>query len=186
MPAVTCRVCPQEKQCEGNCILGKKWDPVSIGLLERFVIEEMRKMGTYYKPIKCKYNKNKVAIIGSGPAGLVVAKELLPYGYDITIFEAFHKGGGVLAYGIPEYRLPKDIVKDEVKYLKFQGVKFNYNIHIGKDFTIDELRTMGYDAIFIGIGVCKPMRLRMEGEDLENVIDAQEYLKRVNMVISYG
>jgi glutamate synthase (NADPH/NADH) small chain len=186
IPAVTCRVCPQEKQCEGNCVLGKKWDPIAIGLIERFVIDQMRQSGIYYEPIQRNYNKNRVAIIGSGPAGLVVAKELLPYGYDLTIFEAFHKGGGVLAYGIPEYRLPKDIVKDEVKFLKFQGVKFNYNTKIGRDFTIDDLFRMGYDAIFIGIGVCKPMKLRMDGEDLENIIDAQEYLKSVNMVKSYG
>ncbi len=186
MPAVTCRVCPQENQCEGSCILGKKWEPLSIGLIERFVVDHMRQNGQYFKPIEGETNKNRVAIIGSGPAGLAVAKELLPYGYDITIFEAFHKGGGVLAYGIPEYRLPKEIVKDEVKYLKFQGVKFNYNTKIGKDFTIDELKRMGYDTIFIGIGMCKPMRLRMEGEELENIIDAQEYLKSVNMVKSYG
>jgi len=131
-------------------------------------------------------NGKKVAIIGSGPSGLVVAKQLVSLGYDITIFEAFHKGGGVLAYGIPEYRLPKQLIKDEIKYLKFLGAKFNFNTRIGKDLTLDDLKLMGYDAIFIGIGICKPMRLRMEGQDLENVIDAQDYLKRVNMVKSYG
>lgn len=186
MPAVTCRVCPQESQCEGACVLGKRWDPISIGLIERYVTDHMRKMGSYYEPVKTIPNGKKVAIIGSGPSGLVVAKKLNSLGYDVTIFEAFHKGGGVLSYGIPEYRLPKKIVKDEIKYLKFQGVKFNYNTRIGRDLTIDDLKGMGFNAIFIGIGVCKPMRLRMDGEDLENVIDAQDYLKSVNMVKSYG
>ena len=186
MPAVTCRVCPQESQCEGACVLGKRWDPISIGLIERYVTDHVRKNGTYYEPINPVPNGKKVAIIGSGPSGLVVAKNLNSLGYDITIFEAFHKGGGVLSYGIPEYRLPKAIVKDEVKYLKFQGIKFNYNTQVGRDLTIDDIKNQGFDAIFIGIGVCKPMRLRMDGEDLNNVIDAQDYLKSVNMVKSYG
>jgi len=186
MSAVTCRVCPQESQCEGACVLGKRGVPISIGLIERFVTDYVRKNGTYYEPINAIPNGKKVAIVGSGPSGLVVAKNLNSLGYNVTIFEAFHKGGGVLAYGIPEYRLPKDIVKDEVKYLKFQGVKFNYNTHIGKDFTVDDLKTMGFNAVFIGIGVCKPMSLRMDGQDLGNVIDAQDYLKSVNMVKSYG
>ena len=127
IPAVTCRICPQENQCEGACVLGKKWDPISIGLIERFVTDYVRKNGLYYEPVNAIPNGKKVAIIGSGPSGLVVAKYLNSLGYDVSIFEAFHKGGGVLAYGIPEYRLPKEIVKDEIKYLKFQGVKFNYN-----------------------------------------------------------
>jgi glutamate synthase (NADPH/NADH) small chain len=186
MPAVTCRVCPQESQCEGSCILGKRWKPVAIGLIERYVTDKVRKRGIYYQPIKVEPNGKKVAIIGSGPAGLVAAKELMKLGYEITIFEAFHKGGGVLAYGIPEYRLPKEIIKDEVKYLESQGVKFIYNTRIGKDLKIDDLKRMGFDAIFIGIGVCKPMRLRMESQEVENVIDAQDYLKSVNMVKSYG
>ncbi len=186
MSAITCRVCPQENQCEGSCVLGKRWEPLAIGLIERYITDYVRKMGLYYEPMNIEPNGKKVAIIGSGPSGLVVAKQLVSLGYDITIFEAFHKGGGVLAYGIPEYRLPKQLIKDEIKYLRSLGVKFIYNHRIGKHLTFDDLNLMGYDAIFIGIGVCKPMRLRMEGQDLENVINAQDYLKRVNMVKSYG
>ena len=186
MPAITCRVCPQENQCEGSCVLGKRWDPLAIGLIERYITDYVRKKGLYYEPINIEPNGKKIAIIGSGPAGLVVAKELVSLGYDITIYEAFNKGGGVLAYGIPEYRLPKRFIKDEIKYLKFLGVKFKYNTLIGKDLTLDDLKLMGYEAIFIGIGICKPIRLRIEGQDLENVIDAQEYFKNVNMVKSYG
>ena len=186
MPAITCRVCPQENQCEGGCVLGKRWDPLAIGLIERYITDYVRNKGLYYEPINIEPNGKRVAIIGSGPSGLVVAKQLVSLGYDITIYEAFRKGGGVLAYGIPEYRLPKQLIADEIKYLKSLGVKFNYNTMIGKDLKLDSLKLMGYDAIFIGIGVCKPMRLRMEGQDLENVINAQDYLKRVNMVKSYG
>ncbi len=186
LPGICGRICPQENQCEGICILGKKFEPVAIGHLERFVADYEREKNNLQIPEKRKNNGKKVAIIGSGPAGLTVAGDLIKLGYDITIFEAFHKGGGVLAYGIPEFRLPKNIVQQEIQYLIKQGVKINYNMVIGKVLTIDDLLDMGFEAIFIGIGAGLPQFLGIPGENLNRVVTANEYLTRVNLMKAYN
>ena len=186
LPAICGRVCPQEVQCEGKCVLGKKFEPIAIGHLERFVADYERDTGTCYIPEKEKPNGKSIAIIGCGPAGLTVAGDLVKLGYDITIYEAFHKGGGVLAYGIPEFRLPKDVVNSEIEYLISQGVKIEYNMVIGKILTIDDLKELGYDAIFIGIGAGLPRFLGIPGENLKGVITANEYLTRVNLMKAYN
>lgn len=186
LPGICGRICPQENQCEGNCVLGKKFEPVAIGHLERFVADYEREESNFQIPEKKKRNGKKVAIIGSGPAGLTVAGDLIKLGYDITIFEAFHKGGGVLAYGIPEFRLPKKIVQEEINYLIKQGVKINYNMVIGKVLTFDDLLDMGFEAIFIGIGAGLPQFLGIPGENLNRVVTANEYLTRVNLMNAYN
>ena len=186
LPAICGRVCPQENQCEGKCVLGKKYEPVAIGHLERFVADYERNSGSCYILEKEPPNGKKVACIGCGPASLTVAGDLIKLGYDVTIYEAFHKGGGVLAYGIPEFRLPKDIVDAEIEYLISQGVKIEYNMVIGKILTIDELKKMGYDAIFLGIGAGLPRFQGIPGENLKGVVAANEYLTRANLMKAYN
>ncbi len=185
LPAICGRVCPQELQCEGHCILGKKGEPVAIGNLERFAADYEREHGTGELPPKAHPTGKKVAIIGSGPSGLTVAGDLILKGHDVTVFEAFHKGGGVLVYGIPEFRLPKDIVASEVNFLERLGVKFEYNVVVGKTITIDELFDQGYDAIYIGVGAGLPRFLNIPGENLVGIYSANEYLTRANLMKAY-
>ena len=183
LPAVCGRVCPQESQCEGKCVRGKKGDPVSIGKLERFVADWARENGI--KPKKAEtMNGKKVAVIGSGPAGLSCAGDLAKWGYDVTIFEALHEAGGVLTYGIPEFRLPKDaVVKPEVENVKSLGVKIETDVIIGKSITIDELLgEEGFDAVFIGSGAGLPMFMHIPGENANGVFSANEYLTRSNLM----
>ena len=185
LPAICGRVCPQEVQCEGNCILGKKGEPVAIGNLERFAADYEREHGSGELPPKAPPTGKKVAVIGSGPSGLTVAGDLILKGHEVTVFEAFHKGGGVLVYGIPEFRLPKDIVASELKNLERLGVKFEYNVVVGKTITIDELFEQGYDAIFIGVGAGLPRFLNIPGENLVGIYSANEYLTRANLMKAY-
>jgi glutamate synthase (NADPH/NADH) small chain len=183
LPAVCGRVCPQESQCEGKCIRGKKGDPVSIGKLERFVADWARENGI--KPKKAEsLNGRKVAVIGSGPAGLSCAGDLAKWGYDVTIFEALHEAGGVLTYGIPEFRLPKDaVVKPEVENVKSLGVKIETDVIVGKSVTIDELlEEEGFDAVFVGSGAGLPMFMGIPGENANGVFSANEYLTRSNLM----
>ncbi len=185
LPAICGRVCPQENQCEGSCILGKKGEPVAIGNLERFAADWEREHGTGELPPKAAPTGKKVAVVGSGPAGLTVAGDLILKGHEVTVYEAFHKGGGVLVYGIPEFRLPKEIVAAELNYLERLGVKFEYNIVIGRTITVDELFKMGYDAVFIGVGAGLPRFLGIPGENLVGVYSANEYLTRSNLMKAY-
>jgi glutamate synthase (NADPH/NADH) small chain len=185
LPAICGRVCPQETQCEGACVRGVKGEPVGIGRLERFVADYMREKNLVkIEEVKNKKNK-KVAVIGSGPAGLSCAYDLAKYGYDVTIFEALHKEGGVLSYGIPEFRLPKDIVKYEIENIKKLGVKIEKNVIVGKSYTIDDLKEDGYEAIFIGSGAGLPKFMRIKGENLNGVYSANEFLTRVNLMKAY-
>ena len=184
-PAICGRVCPQEIQCEAKCVLGKKNKPVAIGRLERFVADyERENIGLKKPDIKPKTGY-KVAIIGSGPAGLSCAADLIQMGHDVTVFEALHELGGVLIYGIPEFRLPKDIVKTEIDVLKEAGVEFKTNSVIGFTDTLDELMNNGYDAAFIGVGAGLPYFLNIEGENLNGVYSANEFLTRVNLMKAY-
>lgn len=185
LPAVCGRVCPQETQCEALCVRGKKGEPVAIGRLERFVADWHRE-NTTERPAKIESGDRKIAVIGSGPAGLSCAADLAKLGYDVTIFEAFHTGGGVLVYGIPEFRLPKAIVQDEIDNLRAMGVKLQTNMVIGRILSIDELvDDMGFDAVFIGSGAGLPSFLGIEGEDLIGVYSANEYLTRANLMKAY-
>ena len=186
LPAVCGRVCPQETQCEGKCIRGIKGEAVSIGKLERFVADWAKENGI--KPeAPAEKNGHKVAVIGSGPSGLTCAGDLAKLGYDVTIFEALHQAGGVLVYGIPEFRLPKDkVVKAEVENVKSLGVKINTNVIIGKSTTVDELMEKeGFEAVFIGSGAGLPMFMGIEGEDLVGVYSANEFLTRINLMKAY-
>lgn len=186
LPAVCGRVCPQESQCEGKCIRGIKGDPISIGKLERFVADWARENGI--KPEGAKeLNGKKVAVIGSGPAGLTCAGDLAKLGYDVTIFEALHEAGGVLVYGIPEFRLPKDtVVKKEIENVKSLGVKIETDVVIGKATTIDELMDEeGFDAVFIGSGAGLPKFMGIPGEQANGVFSANEYLTRSNLMKAY-
>lgn len=185
LPAICGRVCPQEIQCEGKCVLGKKFEPVAIGHLERFVADWERENQLKECPDCEAPNNIKVAVIGSGPAGLTCAADLARKGYDVTIFEAFHKGGGVLVYGIPEFRLPKAILEEEIETLKMLGVKLEYNMIIGKILTIEDLKEIGFKAIFIGIGAGTPRFLGIPGENLKGVVSANEYLTRTNLMKAY-
>lgn len=185
LPAVCGRVCPQESQCEQLCVRGKKGEPVGIGRLERFAADYALSQGALgTSDIAAKKNK-KVAVIGSGPAGLTCASDLAKKGYDVTIFEAFHTAGGVLKYGIPQFRLPKEIVDLEINALKELGVKIELNMVIGKLLTIDELKEMGYEAIFIGSGAGLPSFMNIPGENLNDVYSANEFLTRVNLMRAY-
>jgi len=185
LPAVCGRVCPQESQCEQTCLLNSLGEPIAIGYMERFIADWERANKLKECP-DCKATNNiKVAIIGSGPAGLTCASELAKEGYEVTIFEAFHKGGGVLVYGIPEFRLPKDIVKEEIETLEMINVKIKYNSIIGKILTIKELRDMGYKAFFIGVGAGLPMFLKIPGLNLNGVLSANEFLTRSNLMKAY-
>jgi len=184
LPAVCGRVCPQEKQCEARCVRGIKGEPVAIGRLERFVADWYRK-NRQPKEDKPQSNGKKVAIIGSGPAGLTCAGDLVKKGFDVTVFEALHLPGGVLMYGIPEFRLPKAIVKSEIDSLRKLGVKFQTNMVIGKVMSIDELFGKGYDAVFVGSGAGLPGFMGIEGEDLLGVYAANEFLTRINLMKAY-
>ena len=183
LPAVCGRVCPQETQCEGKCIRGMKGEAVSIGKLERFVADWAKENGIKPVPAAQK-NGHKVAVIGSGPSGLTCAGDLAKMGYDVTIFEALHKAGGVLVYGIPEFRLPKDkVVAAEVENVKSLGVKIETNVIIGKSVTIDELlKDEGFEAVFIGSGAGLPMFMGIPGEQANGVFSANEYLTRNNLM----
>ncbi len=184
LPALSGRVCPQESQCEAVCVRGLKGEPVAIGRLERFVadwyLEHVNQM-----PEKVPSNGKKVAVIGSGPSGLTCASDLAKKGYAVTMFEALHTAGGVLVYGIPEFRLPKAIVQNEVDKLAAQGVEVMTNMVIGKVLSIDELFEMGYQAVFVGSGAGLPMFMHIPGEALVGVYSANEYLTRVNLMKAY-
>ena len=186
LPAVCGRVCPQETQCEGKCIRGMKGEAVSIGKLERFVADWAKENGIKPVPAAQK-NGHKVAVIGSGPSGLTCAGDLAKMGYDVTIFEALHKAGGVLVYGIPEFRLPKDkVVAAEVENVKSLGVKIETNVIIGKSVTIDELlKDEGFEAVFIGSGAGLPMFMGIPGEQANGVFSANEYLTRNNLMKAF-
>ncbi len=185
LPAVCGRVCPQEEQCEAKCVVGKKNEPVAIGRLERFVADyERNNFGIKTPQLKAKTGK-KVAIIGSGPAGLSCAGDLVQMGHEVTVFEALHELGGVLVYGIPQFRLPKEIVKAEVDALKNLGVDFQPNTVIGFSDTIDELLSDGYDACFVAVGAGLPYFLNIPGENLNGVYSANEFLTRVNLMKAY-
>lgn len=185
LPAVCGRVCPQETQCESKCVLGKKGQPIAIGRLERFVADyELAQGDVRVPPIASKTGK-KVAVVGAGPAGLTVAGELAKKGHDVTIFEALHKAGGVLVYGIPEFRLPKAIVQREVDYVEKLGVKIKVDTIIGQTTTVDELFEQGFDAIFIGTGAGLPYFMNIPGENLNGVYSANEFLTRANLMKAY-
>lgn len=184
LPAISGRVCPQESQCEGKCVRGIKGEPVAIGRLERFVADWYMANGVA-SPVAPPKNGKKVAIIGAGPAGLSCAGDLAKAGYDVTIFEAFHTAGGVLVYGIPEFRLPKSIVHKEIDNLRALGVKVMTNMVIGKVLSLDEVFEMGFDAAFIGSGAGLPSFMGIEGEALIGVYSANEYLTRTNLMRAY-
>ncbi len=185
LPAVCGRVCPQESQCEAKCIRGIKGDAISIGKLERFAADAAREKGIGPAPASEKKDK-KVAVIGSGPAGLTCAGDLAKMGYDVTIFEALHKAGGVLSYGIPEFRLPKERVVDrEIENVKSLGVKIETNVVVGKAVTIDELFKEGFDAVFIGSGAGLPRFMGIPGENANGVFSANEYLTRSNLMKAF-
>ena len=186
LPAICGRVCPQESQCEGKCIRGIKGEPISIGKLERFVADWARENGIKPTPA-AEMNGHKVAVIGSGPAGLTCAGDLAKLGYKVTIFEALHKAGGVLSYGIPEFRLPKDkVVAAEIENVKSLGVKIETNVIIGKSVTIDELlQEEGFEAVFIGSGAGLPMFMGIPGENANGVFSANEYLTRNNLMKAF-
>lgn len=184
LPAVCGRVCPQETQCEQKCVRGIKGEPVAIGRLERFVADYHNTNSTA-KPIKPKSNSHRVAVVGSGPAGLTCAGDLAKKGYQVTIFEALHLAGGVLVYGIPEFRLPKSIVQKEIDGLKQLGVQIETNTVVGRTITVDELISQGFEAVFIGSGAGLPSFLGIEGENLKGVYSANEFLTRVNLMKGY-
>ena len=184
LPAVCGRVCPQETQCESKCVRGIKGESVGIGRLERFVADWHNTFCTE-EPIKPESNGHRVAIVGSGPSGLTCAGDLAKRGYDVTVYEALHNAGGVLVYGIPEFRLPKKIVAKEVDTLKKLGVHIETNVVIGKTLTIDELFEMGYEAVFVGSGAGLPNFMGIPGESLKGVYSANEFLTRSNLMKSY-
>ena len=184
LPAVCGRVCPQETQCESKCTLGIKFEPVGIGRLERFVADWHNENATD-APGKPQSNGYKIAVVGSGPSGLTCAGDLAKKGYKVTVFEALHTAGGVLVYGIPEFRLPKSIVAKEVDTLKALGVDIEPNVVIGKTLTVDELFDMGYEAVFVGSGAGLPNFMGIPGESLKGVYSANEFLTRSNLMKSY-
>ena len=184
LPAICGRVCPQEQQCEKQCILTTRGESVAIGRLERFVADSFLDSDIKADQ-EVKAKGKRVAVVGSGPAGLTAAGDLAKLGYDVTIFEAFHEPGGVLVYGIPEFRLPKDLVKKEIDKLKRLGVKFQMNTIIGKTLTIDDLFQDGFKAVFIGSGAGLPRFMGIDGENLNGVYSANEYLTRVNLMKAY-
>ena len=184
LPAVCGRVCPQESQCEGNCVRGIKGEPVAIGRLERFCAD-YHMANSIASATKPESNGIKVAVVGAGPSGLTCAADLAKKGYEVTIFEAFHKAGGVLVYGIPEFRLPKAIVQKEIDNLTKLGVEIKTNMVIGKVLSVDEIFEMGYKAVFIGSGAGLPSFMGIEGEALIGVYSANEYLTRANLMKAY-
>ena len=187
LPAVCGRVCPQEEQCELKCILGKKKAAITVGSLERFAADWEREKKLIEIPHVKPRNDRKVAVVGSGPAGLTCAGELVKEGFEVTIFEALHEAGGVLVYGIPEFRLPKEIVRQEIHYLEKLGVKLEKNFVVGRTATVDEfLREEGYDAVFVGSGAGLPMFLNVKGESGVGVYSANEYLTRSNLMRAFS
>lgn len=184
LPAVCGRVCPQESQCEEVCILGRKDDPVAVGRLERFVADWAREKGDSARPAMAPKTGKSVAVVGSGPASITVAGDLILKGHDVTVFEAFHKTGGVLVYGIPEFRLPKDIVQYEIDNLAEIGVKFELNSVVGRTETVDELLER-FDAVFIAVGAGLPRFMKIPGENLLGIYSANEYLTRANLMKAY-
>ncbi|MBN1826915.1 MAG: NADPH-dependent glutamate synthase [Candidatus Eisenbacteria bacterium] len=186
LPAVCGRVCPQEEQCESRCVLGKKGDPVAIGYLERFVADYEREKGLMKADPPEKKTGKRIAIVGSGPAGLSCATDLARMGHEVTVFEALHELGGVLVYGIPEFRLPKEIVRKEIEQLRKMGVRFLTNSVVGMTDTIEELMEKeGFDAVFIGVGAGLPRFMNVPGENLIGVYSANEFLTRVNLMKAY-
>ncbi len=184
LPAICGRVCPQEKQCESKCVRGIKGEPVSIGRIERFVADYHMAKGESVKPVTEK-NGHRGAVVGSGPAGITCAGELAKRGYEVTIFEALHKAGGVLSYGIPEFRLPKALVAKELENITGLGVTIETNVVVGKSVTVDDLFDRGFEAIFLGTGAGLPSFLRIPGENLLGVYSANEFLTRVNLMKAY-
>jgi len=186
LPAITGRVCPQESQCEGGCVIGKKGSPVAIGNLERFIADFERQSGQLGLPAIAPPTGKSVAIVGSGPAGLSAAGDLIQKGHRVRVFEALHELGGVLVYGIPEFRLPKQIVKQEVDNLRRMGVEFETNVVVGKSVTLDELMCEeGYDSVFVATGAGLPVFLGVPGEHLNGVYSANEFLTRTNLMRAY-
>ncbi|MCA1733861.1 MAG: NADPH-dependent glutamate synthase, partial [Acidobacteria bacterium] len=187
LPAITGRVCPQEEQCEGSCLVVKaKKDSVAIGHLERFVADWERKHGVVGLPERAPLSGMRVAVVGSGPAGLTAAGDLVRMGHDVRVFEALHELGGVLVYGIPEFRLPKEIVRQEIDTLRKMGVEFETNVVIGKTVTVDELfDEEGYEAVFVATGAGLPQFLNVPGEHLNGVYSANEFLTRINLMRAY-
>ena len=184
LPAICGRVCPQENQCEGKCVRGIKGEPVGIGRMERFVAD-WHMANAAEKAIDIEKNGKKVAVVGCGPAGITCAGELIKKGYDVTVFEALHKPGGVLVYGIPEFRLPKALVAKEIESVEKLGVKIETNVIVGRSVTIDELMEDGYEAVFVGSGAGLPRFLNIPGENLLGVYSANEFLTRVNLMKGY-
>ncbi len=184
LPSICGRVCPQEDQCEKHCIVGVKDTPVAIGRLERFVADYERKMDLVKAPVIASENGKRIAVVGSGPAGLTVAADMRQHGYGVTIFEALHETGGVLTYGIPEFRLPKSIVQFEINYLQNMGCRIETNHVIGPLLTLDELLE-NFDSVFIAVGAGLPVFMNIEGESLGNVFSANEYLTRMNLMKAY-
>jgi len=185
LPAITGRVCPQEDHCEGSCKLGKKVKPLGIGYLERFVADYEQRMGTHIVPHLPPTGK-KVAVVGSGPSGLTVAGDLIQKGHKVRVFEGLHELGGVLVYGIPEFRLPKQIIREQLDYMREMGVEFETDVVVGRTVTIDELMTEeGYDAVFIGTGAGLPQFMSIPGEHFNGVYSANEFLTRINLMKAY-
>ncbi len=185
LPAVCGRVCPQEIQCEGKCILAKKGDPVAIGNLERFCADYEREHGNGDLPPVAAPTGKKVAVVGAGPSSLTVAGDLIIKGHAVTVMEAFHKPGGVLVYGIPEFRLPKAIVAQEVHFLERLGVEVQCNAVVGRTVSLDELFEQGYDAVYLGLGAGLPSFMKIPGENLIGILSANEYLTRANLMRAY-
>jgi glutamate synthase (NADPH) small chain len=186
LPAITGRVCPVEDQCESGCVLGKKGEPVGIAYLERFVADWERQSGKFGAPVTAPKSGKKVGIIGSGPAGLACAGDLIQMGHQVHVFEALHELGGVLVYGIPEFRLPKDIVRHEIDVLRRRGVEFETNVVVGKTVTVDELTNEeNFDALFIATGAGLPRFLNVPGEHYNGIYSSNEFLTRVNLMRAY-
>jgi len=186
LPAICGRVCPQDDQCEKVCVLAKKEQPVAIGNLERFAADFERETDAVTIPRKAPATGKRIAVVGSGPAGLTLAADMIAKGHAVTIFESLHKAGGVLVYGIPEFRLPKAIVEAEIDYLRRLGVKIEVNSIVGRLYTIDELFETGYDAVFVGTGAGLPIFMGLPGENLCNILSANEYLTRINLMKAYA
>jgi len=185
LPAITGRVCPKEDQCEGKCLLSKKVKPLGIGYLERFVADYEQRMGIHVVP-HAEPTGKKVAVVGSGPSGLTVAGDLIQKGHKVRVFEALHEIGGVLVYGIPEFRLPKQIVREQIDYMRAMGVEFETDVVVGRTITINELlEEEGYDAVYIGTGAGLPQFMNVPGEHLNGVYSANEFLTRINLMKAY-